>query len=531
MKACLITNGPSQSDGVSSNDSAYPASELAYFRRVYGSDHLRQLHDDHQEEAIYRYAFPGKLAELERIQNRLSHLSCENDPAMTAPGRSAYSLKQLTENMKLYCREQCRSLRWNEHYRTAINLVARDVLKLLRGRCLQPAEIGAVAESEHVRKNLDKNAGYFAFETGKRSKGENLEDAVEWCVSNMNTIMDRGSYELPLVVSHRSSNSKPTSKTTWKWRCRIILMQDIRALLLDGRFLVPFTDLFRSIPWGEGGMTQDEVRSWIAITRNHYDRWYSSDYSKFDVSQPAWLIEDVFDHVIRPCFGHLSFEDERLFMAMKYSYIHKEIHCFDGIYHVNACQVSGSLATYAINTIINQIVDVTALLMQGCNPSCFKSLKCGDDNLTYYLSREPWDAKKHCELIKRYFGISTTLTDEDQGSFRDNPHFLSRTWTYSGEERNIDEVIFNLIFPERYRDYNEKKTGIPQARAEALVLAAACSEQDVTMREYFDVQRIYEDAGIKQGDGMSTYRVLASMGSGFQTQWIRWKFGLLPETA
>lgn len=530
--ACLIKNRSSQPGGMSSDDSASPASERAYFGRRYGSDHLDQLHDGHQEKAIYRYARKSKIAELEKIQNRLSHLTCENDPTMTAPGRSAYSLKQLKENMKLYCRKQCRSLRWNQHYQEAKRLVLADCLRLLNGRYLQPASIGAVAESGRVQRNLNKNAGYFAFITGKRSKGENLAEAVKWCEANFDLIKERGYYGNPLVISHRSSNSKPTGKNTWKWRCRIILMQDIRDLIMDGRFLIPFIDKFQDIPWGEGGMTQAEVRSWIQINRGHYDYWYSSDYSKFDVSQPAWLLEDVFHDIIKPCFGKMSLDDEQLFGAMVNSYIHKEIHSFDGIYVAHGCQLSGSLGTYAINTIVNQIIDLTVLLMQDCDPKQFISLKCGDDNLTLYRKHQPWNAKKHCALIKQYFGISTTLGEDDCGRCdRDDPKFLSRTWTYGGERRNIDEVIFNLIFPERYRDYRPEKTGISELRAEALVLLSSCLEQDATMREYFDLERIYRDAEIQRGDLRSTYKALATAGTGFSTQWISWKFGLLGDTA
>lgn len=532
MKACLTEDVSSQHGGwLNSCSSTYPVSERAYFKRVYGSDHLHQLHDDHQEEAIYRYALPWKRADLVRIQNRLSHLTCDNDPEMTAPGRSAYSLKQLSQNLDLYCRRQCRSLRWNQHYREALRSVSDDVKHLLHGRYLQPMAIGAVAASEQVKRNLDKNAGYMGFETGQRSKGENLDSAVEWCVQNLEAISYSDNYGIPLVISHRSSNSKPTSATTWKWRCRIILMQDLRALLMDGRFAIPATTLFMKIPWGEGGMNQWQVRSWIAITRRHYDSYYSSDYSKFDTSQAAWLLEDVFNEVYRPLFGRLSEMDERLFRVMRDSYINKEIHAFDGVRKVRGCQVSGSLTTYMINTIVNEIIDRTVLLMQGCDLRFFKSLKCGDDNLTYYSSSQPWDASKHCELIKRYFGIETRLGDADCGKSSEDPCFLSRVWTDNGEERNIDEVIFNLDYPERFRDYDPSKTHLSVVRAEALVLLSSCLEQEATMRKWFDIDAIYRDAQVKRGDIMSTYNALAAAGSGFQTPWIRWKFGLLADTA
>jgi hypothetical protein len=498
-------------------------------RRNYGSDHLVQLHDGHQKEAISRYCLPHKQAELERIQNQLANLECANDPEMTAPGRSAYSLNLLRENLEQYTRNQARSLRWNQHYQQALSSVAEEVFQLCKGEFLKPMAIDDVAASEPIQRNLDKNAGYLAFETNQRSKGENLEEAVKWCLSNLESVTSTGNYGIPLVISHRSSNSKPISDTSWKWRCRIILMQDLRALLYDGVFAVPFITMFKDVPWGEGGMTTGEVGKWIQLTRVHYDSFYSSDYSKFDVSQAPWLLEDVIMKVVRPCFGELDSEHEALFNTMCHSYIHKTVHGFDGPLEVHGCQVSGALTTYAYNTIVNEIVDRTALLMQGCDYRSFPSLKCGDDNLTFYNARkQPWNREKHCELIERYFGIKTTLTEDDCGSTQtDNPKFLSRVWTFNGKYRWINEVIFNLVYPERYRDYRPEKTGVSVVRAEALVLLSSCLEQDATMREYFDLDAIYADAEIKRGDVKSTYEALARMGSGFRTPWLNFKFGNL----
>jgi hypothetical protein len=531
MRALLTESNLSQVEGSRSKGSSYPESEKRYFKRVYGSDHTEQLHDGHQRKAILRYVKPEKKAEVERRLRKLSQLTCVNAGGIS-PGRSAYSLKLLGENLAQYKREHVRSLRWNEHYQEALATVAQEVLSLTRGVTLKPMSIQAVAASEPIQRNLDKHAGYLAFLTEERSKGENLEEAVKWCNEQLEEILQSGHYGIPLVISHRSSNSKPISGKEWKWKCRIILMQDLRALLLDGHFAVPFTEMFKDIPWGEGSMTQDEVRDWIQINREHYDSFYSSDYSSFDVSQAPWLLEDVFDFVVKPCFGQLSEQDQLWFEAMKNSYIHKDIHSFDGVIHADGCQISGALTTYAYNTIINQIVDRTALLMQGCDYRLFKSLKCGDDNLTFYPSREPWSREKHCELIHKYFGIKTTLGDEDCGKSKtDNPVFLSRKWTPNGLERDIDQVLFNLIYPERFRDYNPKRTHVSETRAEALVILSSCLEQDATMREYFDVPRIYQDAQIRSGRLTDTYRALASMGSGFRTPWLNFKFGTLKQTA
>jgi hypothetical protein len=523
MKSRLTKCGLSQTGGMHSEGSSCPEFEAAYFKSRYGSDNLHQLYDRHQDWAIGHFVLPNKREQVFRVLRSLPHLKCVNAPEMMAPGRSAVSLRLLRENLAQYTTEKCRSLRWNRHYQQALALVRRDVLTLLGRKTLKPMAIRDVAASESLRRNIDKNAGYMAFETGKRSKGENMDEAVEWCLSNLERIAREGKYDRALVMSHRSSNSKPVDGDYWKWRCRIILMQDLKAQLCDGRFLIPFTTLFRNIEWGEGGMTDSQVEIWVQVMRVHYDAHYSSDYSKFDTSQAAWLLEDAFDQVIRPCFGELSELDEALFEAMKYSYIHKDIHTFDGVIHTDSCQVSGSLATYAINTVINQVIDLTAILMQGCNPDNFRSLKCGDDNLTYYKSTEPWNAEKHCALIKKYFGIGTTMAKDDWADSSVDPKFLSREWSLNGKKRPLREVLFNLVYPERFRCYSPEQTGVSVRRATALTFLCSCLEQDATMREYFDIEKVYLEAGVNHSHKqMDIYKAVANLGSGFKTSWLNW---------
>jgi len=524
--AVLTKSRPSQPGGFTSYGSSCPESEKRYFQRVYGSDHTYQLRDGHQKTAMMGFVKPWKKRELKKILQKLRHLKCSNYQGMPHPGRSGYSIAQLRHNLEQYCEEGCRSLRWNEHYQAALSSVAAQLQRLLNGKPLQPISIDAVAESDAMQQNLDKNAGYFAFETGRRSKGENLDAAREWCKAMFDEVIERGSYGLPLVIAHRSSNSKPVDEFTWKLKSRVVLMEDIRALLFTGVFAIPFINLFKKCPWGEGSMTHGEVRTWVHRARHRYDRWFSSDYSSFDMNQSGWLLEDVFNSIIRPLFGDMDEKHQRLFDVMVYSYIHKEIHGPDGIYFAHKGQISGDWMTYAINTIVNKVITETVLLMQGCDLNHFLSLMCGDDNLTYYRGSEPWDAEKHCQLVKMYFGIETRLDEGDYDTSAVSPKFLSRVWTENGEERWIYEVVWNLMYPERYRDYDPSVTGVSVERAVALVLVMACLEQDATMREWFDVDAIYKAAGVRRGDRKGVRHALASLGTGFWTQKLRWQESL-----
>lgn len=523
MRSVLSENASSQRVGSVCEASRYPRSESDYFRSRYGSDNLHQHTDKRQQRAIMRYARPEFKREVLKTLRINANLECEDSQEITHPGRSAVSLQLLRANLAEYKRTQARSLRWNEHYQAALASVAKDVIHLLHGYKLQPMSIKEVAASESVIHNFDKNAGYIGFQTNQRSKGENIDLAVEWCEQNLQEIMSRGYYGIPYVIAHRSSNSKPSDDRYWKWRCRIILMQDLRALLYDGHFAIPFKKLFENISWGEGGMHPDQVSAWVMLRRREYPYFYSSDYSRFDVSQPVWLLEDMFNYVVRPCFGELSSLDELWFNTMRDSYIHKEIHGFDGPIFVHGCQVSGALTTYCYNTIINEIIDRTALLMQGCNLNDFVSLKCGDDNLTYHRSNR-WSKEQHCKLIHKYFGIKTTIGEDDYGTSTKDPSFLSRKWTFDGRERPLQEVLFNLVYPERYRNYDPNITHVTEERAIALVIACACVEQDKTMRHYFKTDEIFKTAGVSPYSNLKPlYQAVATLGTGFRSDKVNYQ--------
>lgn len=520
----LTKERSSQPTGACNYGSSYPESETLYFKRVYGSDNLSQLHDKHQDAAIRRYCRPERRGEIERILSGHYALKCKNEAKLQRPGRSAIVLSHLTASLQSYLTPDWRSLRWNQHYRRALEVVRDDIIKLLpKQRKLKPISLKEVSESDAVQRNLSKNAGYFHFVTGKRSKGENLDDALKWCEDHCDEIRANQHYGLPIVITHRSSNSRPCGDGEWKYKGRVAMMQDMRAQLFDGRFIVPFNRVFSGVAWGEGSMNHEEVQRWMDLQRKRFEMWYSSDYSKFDMNQSSWLLEDVFYKIIKPCF-ELGQEDELLFTTMVNSYINKEVHSFDGIYHIKKGQLSGALSTYSVNTIVNEVMDTTVKLMQGFDLSNFVSLKCGDDNINYYRGRVEWDPDTHCKLIQRYFGIETTMGDGDFGSSDQDPVFLSRTWTLNGAERDISEVLWNLRFPERYRDY--KKIAKSEEQAEALLLYCAYLEQPSTMRHYFNTNRIKKDAAVGKAK-FNAYRILASLGHGFNDPWVHWKLGLM----
>jgi hypothetical protein len=493
-------------------------------------------------ESLKRYCYPGVWPVIRQLITDNEHLTCSNDPSIPQPGRSAISINQLTQNLELYKEPNIRSLRWNKHYNEALLLVANQVMSecLMSGHVLQPLSLKEVSTAPELVRNYQRNAGYLSFETGKRSKGENIEYALERATDEYAEMLRRGYYDRPLVIAHRSSNSKPENVRIsakkcmtlgWKWRCRIILMQDLIAQLWDGRFAIPLTRVAVKLSFGEGSMTTQDVEMWVAKQRARYNRFFSSDYSKFDTSEMAWCLEDIFNRILRPLFGTLSDEDERAYSCMVYSYIHKEIHGPEGPIFSDRANISGSLMTYLINTLYNQVVKTTVLLMMGIDPHKVDSLLCGDDNLTYYNDASGFDPIQYCKLTQKYFGIKTKIEEYDCASSEQDPLFLSRFWTRDGEERFLNEVLWNLVYPERFRDYSPAKTGVPEIRAEALMILAAYTEQEATMKRYFDIHKIKADAGFKGkvNDNLKLYEQLAKLGSGFNNNWIRWKTGLLEQ--
>lgn len=503
------------SDGDRIEASSYPESESVFFKRTLGRDDLRPIHDGHAEKAILEYCYDAKRKEIVKLLQRIYSLNCENAP-VEWPGRSAVVRQQITENLGEMEKPSWRSLRWNQHYQKAISTLKAEIGKAN----LKPLSLRAAAETGTIQKNLSKNAGYLAFETGKRSKGENLQEAVRRASLEEASALANGHFGHPLVVAIRTSNSgiSDWDKGLWKERTRPILMVDLRQLLQSTRFCHPMMEWFKSnIPWGEGGMTHSEVELWTWHTRVKYSNWFSTDFSGFDRNQSDWLLEDVFS-IFRAAFHDLSPYQERLWQTMVNSYIHKEIHSFDRVYYVHKGNTSGEAWTYLVNTMLHRLMQTT--IMNMLNFTRYESLLCGDDGLTYYTG--DFDLKRYCKLMSKFFGIKVSMEKSSYGTAKfDDPDFLSRTWTLSGATRPIQEVLFNLVFPERFRDYFG--CGVSEEVAVTLLLYCAYVEQPQTIRQWFDVDRIKFVSGCKSME--DAYRKLARMGTGFNTSWLKWQFG------
>jgi hypothetical protein len=524
---------PSQLEGYTSEGYPDPGLDvIRYIRKRYGQDNPKQLLDRHQREAILRYCKPAYRKEVRRILHDNEHAKCLNAPGFARPGRAAISVGQLEDNLNLFLTPDVPQKRFMDAYQRSLDSVLDDLMLITKGDHLKPISLMAVSESDSIKRGLSSNAGWIGFLTGCRTKRENLSLALEWCQNYMHDIAIGGDYHLYVVPSHRSSNSKIVDSNSWKLKCRIVLMQDLRGELLDGRFAIPFNNVFMKCPWGEGSMSHSDVDLWIRQARFDLDKWYSTDYSKFDTSQPKWLLEDIFSKIIRPMFGDLSEEDDQLFKAMTHSYINKKIIWKDQIYSVSKGNFSGSLLTYAINTILNEVVDRTSLLIQGVDLNARRSLKCGDDNITYLKDSEPFNLEVHARIIHRLFGISVSTEKSSLGKAGNDPEFLSRVWTLDGAQRDIREVLWNLEFSERFRDYSEEKTHVPERVAEALLLMCVWREEPSTARKYFDMHMVEVDSQLNgRRSDYNIYGKLASMGSGWNTPWIRTKLGELSHVA
>lgn len=515
MKEGLAKTTPPGVGGDRIEACSYPESESLFFKRTLGRDDLEPIHDDRAENYIVSYSLVSKRREVEQILDRIHHLKCENEPVKW-PGRSAVVRTQIDEILSNMAKPDCRSFRWNKHYQATLAQLRAEMVRAH----LKPLSLCAVAETETFRKNLKKNAGYMAFETGKRSKGQNLDEALRLAeASELQDVMRRH-FCKPLVVAIRTSNSgiSDWEAGTWKERTRPILMVDLRQLLQSSRFGVPFNEWFQSnVPWGEGGMTHQQVEQWTWKTRTRFRHWLSTDFSKYDSSQSSWLIEDAFS-IVKAAFPGLNAHEEGLFETIVNSYIHKEIHSYNRIYSVHKGTTSGEIWTYTINTIIHRIIEVTIFRMMGVKR--YESLLCGDDGLTYYDGE--LDLAKYSSLITRYFGIAVSMGKSTFGSARkDDPVFLSRRWTLAGASRPIEEVFFNLIYPERFRDYFA--SGLSEERAVTLLLMCAYYEQPESFRRYMNVDALERASGVRSV--ADAYRKLAKAGTGFETQWLRWQFG------
>lgn len=240
-------------------------------------------------------------------------------------------------------------------------------------------------------------------------------------------------------------------------KTRLVWMAPLPTTIVGTRYSKQVMDgLFRSRPfvWGLKGHEQGAI---ISEIESRYKYVYSLDFSKFDSTVPARMIDDAF----RVARTHLDLDEQELGVWRRYvnDFIHSRIIAPDGrVYQKHKGVPSGSAFTSIIDSIINLIlVSYMWEKVTGHSLPHDRVLVMGDDIIVGSNTRISLSqlASAASDLGFVLSVEKSTITDKSAESkkFNDNrTHFLGHWWVHSQPHRLEKEIIQRMVYPERHRE-------------------------------------------------------------------------------
>jgi hypothetical protein len=362
--------------------------------------------------------------------------------------------------------------RWNENFRVAHNLL-RKTLKIKK---LSPINL-TFENLDVIWSNKEASAGATNPRCSKdRSRHECLSEAQRI----RDLIAEGKDFEeiwVPYVAFHRAQLGNLVSDGTAysgeaTEKDRLVLGEAGGSVTLEGCYAKPLIEHMVNNWFSySGGDSSAETREKIRESRpSKY--WTSLDFSKFDQTIQAWLIEDVFS-IIKEFY---SPEFHRELDWICYQFIHTWLVLPGGrIEQKHRGIPSGSNFTQVVGSMCNALVILTYIASRARMGTFEEKTRyverelgftynnrrrkgdltmfvMGDDNLLFH--RSEIDLVNLNKYVHRVFGMEVHPDKVDNywksGQW---PKYLKRVWKPNGEYRNPLDLAINVCHPERRRDY------------------------------------------------------------------------------
>jgi len=238
-------------------------------------------------------------------------------------------------------------------------------------------------------------------------------------------------------------------------KTRLVWMAPLATTIVGSLFSKPvLSNLERKRPfvWGLHNIEKGAI---IGEMESRFEYIYSLDFSKFDSTVPARMIDDAF-RVVRTHL-ELNEEQEALFTRYVNDFIHSRIIAPDGeVYQKHKGVPSGSAFTGIIDSIVNLIlISYMWLKCTGSTLNHDRVLVMGDDVVVASHTRLEMSqlATAASELGFELSVEKSTVTKTRQpsvGYFDNRTHFLGHTWVFGIPHRPAEELIKRMAFPERH---------------------------------------------------------------------------------
>ena len=396
--------------------------------------------------------------------------------------RMGYIVEPVIEQLERFRQLNHPDGRWRKGHKTA----KEDMMKEFSDFNLKSLVYGGNANIRDFVPRKDAHAGSIFLKTGRRTKGEYLDELPTLYAEAEDRARIDGSFNAPIMTLIRTGASLPydtEGNETFEFEVkpRVVSAVHLMLIMAETRFANPVQRKFSILDWYAGGKNNHGI--WLNILQmmNHFKNgsWISLDYSKFDQSISDWLIYDAFD-IIRQAFINDRHFDEEIFKIIREDFIHKVFIGPEGkLYESHKGVPSGSMFTQIIDSVVNRLMIKAIFNSLGWEEGKdYMMIIMGDDNLIYI--KEP-DPEPHLDNISRMlakcYGITSNVTKIKRGHRSIPPHFLSRDWTPFGVNRDLRELLLRLLYPESYRDY--KKKGFTPSQ----VVQSYVEEYEIPMRK------------------------------------------------
>lgn len=401
--------------------------------------------DDQLYELLMKYAYDQHY--IEDIRQYLDGLKDEDGY------RFSRSIKVYSDSeaaMARFIEPNYSPFRWNKNYQSALE----DLKSYFRRFKLRPISYSSDDDIRNFLPKTDTHSGSYYLLTGNRSKGDNMEGIFKTFSQAKRKALEVGSFQQPVLISFRTQASGEFNDLTgdktndFSRKLRVVSMISLLSIVNEMQFSVPFQRLMANWNKYAGGKNDHDIMSRLWYLRGTYDYYVSIDYSAFDQTISAWLLEDAFS-IIRECFI-LDDEEESLFNIMVQDLIHKDFILSEGVLHSDRGLPSGSMFTNIIDSIVNALVITTYLYSNHLKGDM---ITMGDDNIIY--TKEKIDLSNLETYIRKNFGMDVSAKKSSEGTKYDDPEFLSRFWTKGGVWRQPNIVLSRMMFPERFRRYKD----------------------------------------------------------------------------
>lgn len=387
------------------------------------------------------------------------------------------------EQLDNFLKEDTRNGFYNKFYRMSLE----QAKMLFSGLDLEPEIVETEQDAQQLLTTLDSGAGYEGLITGRCKKKDYLGHFLEE--------YQEGVRQLRIGKKHTIANIAKIDAAvdwvnkTWTRKERLVNPVCLAITLATRRWSIPLDHAIHAMDQFGVGKDDSWLTSKITWWRMNYPCIVGFDYSKYDSSEPAWLIRDAFNVMylaFKPGTVDKKEWDNMVedFCVKTFLYMEDGTVKADLIKHGNP---SGHPFTTALNCVVNLLILGTIRFKFNLDMQVNIT---GDDSVCAIRNVGAQDFKAKylkgiCNFVTKFFGIKLkdTGTKVYDTSSDEQIEYLSREWTAFGPARDIRTVIEKMMFPRYYRKY-VGKGGL--VKPEFIVYAAILC-YPVTMRENMDV--------------------------------------------